>query len=273
MYKMILSDLDETLLVGHHVPQMNRDAIEKAKQKGVRFVPATGRAYYMIQDILQEIGTYQQENEYSICFNGGLIIENKNDRILHFKGLSFETAKMLFDLGEKYDICVLIFTLDRCYIFKPDPLEVQRKIDQKTPLKVLDDYNMDFLKNEKIAKILFAKRDMDYLHQIEKDIKPYIEGQVCVSYSSNRYLELNALGIDKGHGLLWLAQYLGYDKEDVIAIGDNYNDVEMIKEAGLGVCVKCGTQDIQEMSDYVTTVDYDQGAVKEVIEKFVLNQD
>ena len=57
--------------------------------------------------------------------------------------------------------------------------------------------------------------------------------------------------------------------QDVIAIGDNYNDVEMIKEAGLGVCVEGATEEIKAISDYVTSVDYDQGAVKEVIEQFI----
>ena len=75
-YQMILSDLDETLLVDMHVPQFNRDAITKAREKGVRFVVATGRSDEMIADILHEIGTYDMPGEYSICFNGGLVIEN-----------------------------------------------------------------------------------------------------------------------------------------------------------------------------------------------------
>ena len=66
-----------------------------------------------------------------------------------------------------------------------------------------------------------------------------------------------------------MANYLHIDTKDVIAIGDNYNDVSMIEMAGLGVCVAGASQDIQDISDYVTTVDYDQGAVKEVIEKFI----
>lgn len=270
MYKMILSDLDETLLVNHHVPAFNQDAIASARQKGVKFVPATGRAYNMIQDILKDIGTYQQVNEYSICFNGGLIVENKDNKILHFQGLSFEQTKELFELGRNYYVCVLIFTLDCCYIFKADPNEVQRKIDQKARFEVHEDYNMDFLKDEKIAKILFEKRDMDYLKAIEQEIKPFIEGKVCASYSSYRYLELNAIGVDKGHGLRWLANYLGLSSEDVIAIGDNYNDVEMIKEAGLGVCVSSATDEIKALSDCVTNKDYHEGAVAEVIEKYIM---
>lgn len=270
MYKMILSDLDETLLVNHHVPMMNQKAIHKARNFGIKFVPATGRAFNMIQEILKEIGTYQMENEYSICFNGGLIVENKDNRILHFKGLEFQQTKELFELGSRYDVCVLIFTLDCCYIFNADPNEVQRKIDQKANFKVIDEYNMDFLENEPIAKILFERRDMTYLKTIEKEIRPYIDGKVSASFSSNRYLELNAMGVDKGYGLRWLAHYLGIDTQNIIAIGDNYNDTEMIEAAGLGVCVQCASDDIKDIADYVTVCDYDQGAVKEVIEKFIL---
>ena len=140
MYKILFSDLDETLLVNHHVPSFNQEAIRKARQKGVRFVVATGRSYNMIQEILQEVGTYNQEGEYAICFNGGLIIENKNNRILHFKGLEEQLAKALFERGRFLDVCVLVFTLDCCYIYHPDENEIERKKAQKAPFQVMDKY-------------------------------------------------------------------------------------------------------------------------------------
>ena len=69
-----------------------------------------------------------------------------------------------------------------------------------------------------------------------------------------------------------MADYLGIDLNETIAIGDNYNDVEMIKTAALGICVACGDNEIKELAQYVTKSDYYQGAVKEVIEKFVLEE-
>lgn len=270
MYKMILSDLDETLLVNHHVPSFNREAISLLKDHGVKFVPATGRAFNMIGEILQEIGTYEQEGEYSICYNGGLIVENKDSHILRFCGLSFEKTKKIFEIGKNYDVCVLIFTLDCCYIFNADPDEVERKTVQKAPFQVIEEMDMDFLKEAKIAKILFERRDMPYLKSIEKEIQPLLLDEYAISYSSGRYLEFNAPHISKGEALLWLSDYLNINVEETIAIGDNYNDVSMIKEAGLGVCVACGEDDIKALSDYVTKHDYDQGAVKEVIEKFIV---
>ena len=271
MYKMMFSDLDETLLVNHHVPDFNREAIKKAQQQGLKFVPATGRAFNMIQEIIEEIGTKDKEGEYSICYNGALIIEHKDNHVLRFKNLSYEKTNYFYQLAKRYDVCVLIFTLDMCYILNPDPSEVERKTIQKAPFKVIYEDDISFLKDDHIAKILYERRDMKYLKQIEKEIaKDIEEQQVTASYYSDRYLEINTLGVDKGEALEWLANYLHIDIQDTIAIGDNYNDETMIKAAGLGVAVTCSNDDIKEIADYVTKQDYDQGAVKEVIETFVL---
>lgn len=273
MYKIMLSDLDETLLVEHHVPPFNVEAICKARKQGLKFVPATGRAYNMIQEILSEIDAKDKEDEYSICFNGALIVENKNDRILRFKGISFDQMNHFYQASKQYDVCVLIFTLDMCYILRPDPSEVERKIQQKAKFKIIEEKDLIQLKEEKIAKLLFERRDMDYLKQIKEDLKQEIEDyQVTASFSSNRYLEINTKGIDKGEALKWLADYLKIEVGQTIAIGDNYNDESMIKEAGLGVAVACASDDIKELADYVTKNDYHQGAVKEVIEKFILEE-
>ena len=109
MYRLMFSDLDETLLVNHHVPKMNQEAILKAREQGLKFVPCTGRAFNMIPDILKEIGTYDKAGEYSLCFNGGLIVENKDNKVLHFKGLDFKQAKEIFEKLKAKKIYVRYF--------------------------------------------------------------------------------------------------------------------------------------------------------------------
>lgn len=270
MYKLIFSDLDETLLVEHHVPEFNRIAIKKAQDKGVKFIVATGRAYNMIFDILKEIGTYEKENEYSICFNGALIIENKNRRILRFKGIDFENVKELLSRAKKYDVCVLVFTLDMCYIFNPSEDEIKRKTIQKAKFKVIDDFQFEFLQDQQVAKILYQNTNLEYLKKIAQELEDCTKEKISVSYSSNRYMEFNAWNINKGNALNWLANYLGVKLEDTIAIGDNYNDLQMLQTAKLGACVSSSSDDIKAVANYVTKLDYHEGAVKEVIEKFIL---
>lgn len=272
MYKMILSDLDETLLVNHRVPQFNIDAIEFAKKKGVKFVPCTGRAYFLVQDILKDIQTYEKENEYSICFNGGMIVHNKDHQVLHFKGLEFDAAQALVDNAKLYDASVLIFTTTNCYMYNPLKEELERKQAQKSPHEVIESSDISFLKNDEIAKVLYVRLDMDYLKDVANKSKAVTDKLgVEVTFSSGRYLEFNAKGVNKGYGLTWLANYLGINVSDTIGIGDNYNDVELIKTANLGVCVPSAAKDIQNISNYITKKDYYEGAVAEVIEKFVLN--
>ena len=272
MYRIMFSDLDETLLVNHHVPKVNQEAIFKAREKGLKFVPCTGRAFNMIPEILKEIGTYDQEGEYSLCFNGGLIVENKNNKILHFKGLEFDIAKKIFENARNLDVCVLVFTLDCCYIFHADENEIERKIAQKAKFEVIEDYNLDFLKDKKIAKILYEKRDMDFLKSLETKLPQSIKETCSVAFSSGRYMEMNTKGVDKGYGMRWLVNYLGYDMDETIGIGDNYNDVEIIKTAKLVCAVACANDYIKELAQYVTEKDYDEGAVSEVVEKFILGE-
>lgn len=272
MYKLVFSDLDETLIVDNRVPAINQKAIQKAQEKGVKFCVCTGRSYNMIDDILKDVGTYQRENEYSVCFNGGLIMENKNYKILHFHGLDYQYAQKIFDEGKNRALCMLVFTLDCCYIFNPDPREVERKKMQKAPYKVMDECDLTPLKNERIAKMLVVKRDINYLKELRKAVAPLLDGKVTLSFSSNRYMECNAQGIDKGYGLKWLADYLHVPPAETIGIGDNYNDVPMIKAAGIGACVASSADDIKDVADYVCQKDYGEGAVAEVLDHFVLGE-
>ena len=70
---------------------------------------------------------------------------------------------------------------------------------------------------------------------------------------------------------IWLSIYLNIDIKETIAIGDDYNDESMMKEAGLSCCVKSGMEEIKKISKYICQKDYFEGSVKEVIEKFILN--
>ena len=93
-----------------------------------------------------------------------------------------------------------------------------------------------------------------------------IENCMC-----GQFLEINSFGVNKGEALKWLSNYLNIDVKQTIAIGDDYNDESMLKEAGLSCCVKSAHDDIKKVCKYVCQKDYFEGSVKEVIEKFILN--
>lgn len=273
MYKLIACDLDETLLNDKkEVGKRNIEAIKKAEQEyGVRFVPATGRGYTCLDSILTDLDVLNKENEYVISINGGIISENKNLRELSFHHLPFEKTKELFEFGMKKGVCMQVFTAKDVYAFNIDEDEMKWLLSFKPDSILCKEKDIEFLKNDKIAKILFQKADMEYLTRLAEEMRPLTDGCVSVSFSSHRYLELNQIGVDKGVGLRELAAHLNIDMSETIAIGDNFNDVAMLKEAGLSIAVANALPEIKEICDYVTVADNNQGAVAEAIEKFIFN--
>ncbi len=273
---MFFWSLDETLLVNYHVPNFNRDAIKKCREKGTKFVVASGRQTELIEDILQEIGTYNLENEHSICYTGLVIVENKNSEILNIRSLPRDIIQKLIYFGNNYDIDIMVYTLKKLYYFKThkDSIEILKKIDEDATYKILTDLDLNQIKEEeKLIKITFSKNDLDFLKGLKKEMKEKLDfyNELEIFFSSGRYMEINPKGINKGYAIKWLCDYLNIDIKDSIAIGDNYNDIPMIQAAGLGCCVASAEDDVKKISDYVCEKDYSHGAVAEVIEKFILN--
>lgn len=269
MYQLIACDMDETLLNDDaHVPAVNIQAIKEAEKLGVKFVPTTGRGFHDIEPTLRELDLLDKANQYVISYNGGCITENKNNRILKFKGLSFEKATQLYKLGLNYDVCIHVYTKDMLYMYNADEDEINYS-KSRHEFKLIDNQDLDFLKGQDIAKVLYANTDMDYLHQVAEKIANYTD-DLDVSYSSNRYLEFNAAGVNKGEGLKNLAQELNIDLENTIAIGDNFNDLPMIKVAGLGIGVANTNPDMKKFCDAIMTKNNNEGAVAEAIEKYIL---
>lgn len=271
MYKIIACDMDETLLRRDKtISDEDKKNIAKLKDFGVKFVPASGRNYVSIDAQLKELGTFDAPNEYVISFNGGAITENKNHKLLHFAGITFELAAELYQRALNYDVCVHVYTKDMVYAYNFFQGE-KNYVAGRMAVQEIFDKNIDFLKGQEIVKCLYVNTDMDYLKKIAAELKD-ITGEVDISYSSNRYLEFNRRGVNKGAGLRKLAEILGVDMKDTIAIGDNFNDLSMIKDAGLGVGVANVAAGMRGECDYICENDCDNSAVSEVIKKFIFNK-
>ena len=270
MYKIIACDLDETLLgKGKSLSEENIKAIQKARECGVKFVPCTGRGFRTVSGTLQQLGLYDQEDQYVISFNGGCITENKNSRMLSYCGMSYDLMHELYERGQKYDVAIRLYTTETVYVFNMTENE-KRFCEQRNPV-VECTGDMEFLRTHDLVKVVFAKPDYDYLHTIEEDLQD-MANQLDISYSSGRYLEMNPKGVNKGFGLRKLAELLHVDIKDTIAIGDNYNDLPMIKAAGLGVGVANTVEEMKKECDVITDADYEHSAVAEVIRKYILNE-
>lgn len=270
MYKIIVCDLDQTLLSDDcTVSRRDVEAIQRARTLGVKFVPATGRGYNSISNTLVQLGLLDQKDEYVISFNGGAITENKGNRLLHFEGIPFALADELYRRGMRYDVCIHAYTRETVYAYRLWQEEIDFLAGRMEVTEVFEK-NLDFLAGQEIVKVLYENADYSYLKRIANDLQD-VTRDIDVSYSANRYIEFNRKGVNKGAGLLSLAKRLGVMPEETVAIGDNFNDLPMIQAAGLGVGVRNTVEDMKPLCDYITEATNNESAVAEVIEKFVLN--
>lgn len=269
MYKLIACDLDETLLSDDkHVCEQNRRAIAQAQKLGVKFVPATGRGFVSVEKTLKEIGLFEKPNQYVISFNGACVTENKDNRVLLFNGLDYEIANQLYKFGLNQDVCIHVYTKDMVYVYNLNDDE-RKYMTGRHEFMEIDKPDLTFLRNEPIAKVLYQNNSQTYLQQIAANLGG-LKSKLDISYSSNRYLEFNQKGVNKGAGLTWLAHKLGFSISETMALGDNFNDLTMLKVAGLGVGMQNTNPKMKDECDFITKANNNEGGVAEAIKKFVL---
>ncbi|MQS89512.1 Cof-type HAD-IIB family hydrolase [Companilactobacillus mishanensis] len=273
MYKMIVCDLDETLMNDDGtLSETNAAAIKAATAKGVYFVPNSGRSYTSFQNDLETMGLLNKTDQYTISYNGGLISENKGNRAIAINSMPFEIAQKVFETGiSDSSADTHIYTQDKLYIYHPKEDDAKYLHNRGVSFEEINDVNLDRFKEDNIMKIIMDLPTMNQRKKMQQKVESVVDPQqLAVTFSSDRYVEFNPAGVDKGTASIQLGKILGIKPEEIISIGDNNNDLPMLKAVGLPVSVANGIDSVKKVAKYVTSADNNHGAIAEVINKFIL---
>lgn len=274
VYKMLVSDLDETLLNDDGtVHADNLAAIKTAVAHGFKFVPNTGRSFNSVQALLKTLGLYDQAGQYVISYNGAAIVENKDNQVLLTRGMDRELAAQIFRAGLVNDqVDVHIYTVDTLFIYNISPTDKQYMAERGVPYELMASDDLAFLANEQpVMKVIFEHPDQAVREQTRDAVLAAVGADaVEATFSSSRYVEFNTKGVDKGSASLLLGEKLGIQRDEIIAAGDNNNDLKMLTAVGLGVSVANGIPAVQEAAAVVTERTNNEGAIAEILEKYVL---
>ena len=273
MYKMIVCDLDETLMNDDgSLSAKNAAAIQAATAKGVYFVPNSGRSYTSFQNDLETMHLRNQPNQYSISYNGGLVLENKNNKPLIVNAMPFDLAKKVFEVGIlNHQAATHVYTQDKLYIYNPTPDDSAYLNNRGAQFTEMTTADFDQFKDLNIMKVIMALPTVEERKQMRDDVTSKVDpSKLAVTFSSGRYVEFNPAGIDKGSTTIQLGKLLNIRPEEIIAAGDNSNDLPMLKAVGLPVSVANGIDSVKDVAKYVTEADNNHDALAEVINKFVL---
>jgi Cof subfamily protein (haloacid dehalogenase superfamily) len=265
-FKMIVLDLDDTLLQDDHtISPRTKKALMEAQEVGVKVVLASGRPTYAMYDIAEEL-RLKEYGSFILSFNGAKITNCQTGEELFSSTLSPETVHHLYELSRREDVWIHTYVGDSIVTEAGNQYtNIEAEI---TGLEIFEvDSFIDAVK-EPVVKVLMLE-DETKLAVVERKLQQELTGQLSVMRSKPFFLEFTEAGVTKGTSLNQLIGQLGIEREEVIAMGDSYNDLAMIEFAGLGVAMGNAPADIKEKADYVTDTNMNDGVAK-VVEKFIL---
>ncbi len=272
-YKLICMDMDGTLLNDKkEVSERAKKAINKAHELGVKVVIATGRIFVSAEFYGDIIGVKAP----IIASNGAYVREKDSDKAIYEKGLGYENYQLIIDILKKYDIVPHFYTEDTIYTEKLVHSSLAYKnanktlpINRQVKIEVVDDWSRLFAeRNPKIIKAMAVGDDAEKTKEAKNEFIKLNKFQV-VSSMKNTF-EVMDKSTSKGNALKKICDYYGIDRNEIISIGDNENDISMIEFAGLGVAMGNAEETVKNIADYITTTNEEDGVAK-VIEKYIIS--
>lgn len=264
-YRMLTIDVDDTLMNNDlEVTPETKRALTAAAGQGIIVTLATGRMYYSAKNVAEQLNI----NVPLITYQGSLVKNSRDGKVLYERWVPENIARHVFEYAETNGYHIQAYCDDMLFAKQEnDKVKAYANIS-KVPYHIEPNFNR--LLEKRLTKVLLFE-EPDTLERIREELEPEIGGQVHMTKSKPYFLEFLHTKGTKGHAVKFLADHFGIDLSEVIAIGDSWNDHEMIEVAGLGVAMGNAVEALKDIADYVTLRN-DEDGVRHVVEKFILNR-
>lgn len=289
MYKIVTIDLDGTLLNSFgEISEENLKQLRKCINNGVEIVLTSGRVVSSIKNFANEIGN----NNYLIAGNGSTVYDIKNEKVIYENTIPKDKVLKIIKICEENSIYYSVYTekfivtksLNYNILFYSKE-NLKKNTMEKTNINITQDiYSyVENMENGKISKISICDKDKIIFTSILKKIREiqgidvldvahmsrkYIENGTDVVPVEFYYTEITNENVNKWEAIKFLIDKLKISQQEVISIGDNINDKEMLENAGMGVAMENSAPYIKELAKDVTLSNNDNG-VAEVLKKYI----
>ena len=261
--KLIAMDLDDTLLDNQQqVSERACEAIRKAVSMGVTVTIATGRMFCSALQYAEQLAL----DVPLITYNGSLIQSSRSKEVFLHHTISKELAQEVLTLFGKNDWYIQSYIDDVLYVEKLD--EYARQYEMLAGVKAVPVGEKLFHPGGNPTKLL-AIREPDEIKKMYEIVKKEFGDAIYVTNSKANYLEMMNPAVNKGRALAYLAKHFDIKQEEVMAVGDSNNDLDMIRYAGFGVAMGNAGAKVKACAQAVTCAN-DEDGVAEAIEKYVL---
>lgn len=262
----LILDIDGTLTNSEKlISEATTWALIQLQMRGHKIILATGRPTAGVKWIVSHL-KMNRYGGYILSFNGARIMNAATKEVVFQTEFPHEYIPKVYEYA-KSKVVGLITYNDDCIIQATEMDEYIHKEKKLTRMRT--QYVEDFVDyvNFPINKMLMTAPPED-AEMLLPDLQKEWEGKLSVYRSEPYFIEMMPLGIDKAESLARLFNIIGVSKDEVVACGDGFNDISMIKYAGIGVAMANAQPAVKEVADFVTTKTNDENGLIEVIDKY-----
>lgn len=282
MIKLVASDLDGTIIDKHNdIYKDNFKAISDINKSNIPFVVCTGKTYSIYKGLCSSFYA-----SYGIFGNGTSIINLKTGEEIYQSLLDSSTVINSIKMAKQNNLHVHVYTKNQIiteellYLdLRNYKLQKNNIYNNKLEFKIVPDL-LDYLTNKEIpiSNVVisstnslenFQEEILNNLDVSVLNIKKYGKFKDKIIDKEYEYLDIIPKNVSKGNALEILGNYLKIDKNEILAIGDNLNDLDMVEKSGIGIAINNAYSELKQIANYTTEKNVEQGGFAEAIYKFI----
>lgn len=263
--KLIISDIDGTLFTSKEkISPRTANAINKAREKGILFGVATGRHLDGLEKLAVDTGMDKLCDIYVGC-HGAHIIDKSCNLDKHEEMLSGKDSLEIFNHFKDLDVNIIVGLDKKVYGYKSDAdTEYITKVTGYPEIPLIPEEVFKSAQAQILITCVPSYMDKVIQHSkklINKNYRGFCTWETCFEYVP--------ASVSKSKGIKEIANIHGFELENVLAFGDADNDLEMLRDCGIGVCMENGLDSAKAISDYITSSNDNDGIAKFIEENIL----
>ena len=266
--KLLITDLDGTLLTtDKHVTEYTVDFLRKFTDEGNILALCSGRDINSTTEVFEGFGT-GIKGTYICAYNGGQIMKYDNKETVFKAGIDLETVSEIYALADLRDIHVQAYSDEFVISKKADECVAFYRRHISTP-SLICEKPMKYLPDKPCKMLCIELNDHEKQLAFREELNSLFSDTLDIFFSSPVYLEIIPKGSGKGNAVKKLSEITGIPIENIIAAGDEENDLSMIKEAGTGIAMINAKDSVKAHADLITEFDNDHDGLAKTLIKLL----
>jgi len=284
MIRLVASDIDGTMIgEKNKMTEQNRKAIQDMQQSNVDFTICTGKPYAMVKNFCHDVHA-----NYGIFGNGNQIIDLKNGKEIFRKTLTQEEINACIQIAKKEKLHIHLYTENEVITPELRYMDLRNFILKDSIFSSDLDFKIvpnieEYIENQHPIVFKLIISSPSSLLKLQEELNQKMNLTIYRVSKANQYkdkiinkeyeyLDITPSNTNKNEALTTLSHYLGVSSSEIMAIGDNLNDIDMIQNSGIGVAVANSYDAVKKEATYTTARSVDESGFAEAIYKWGLRE-